>query len=180
MKASRYTIGQLCKRSGLARSTLLYYDSIDLLKPSGRSASNYRVYTQDDLDRLQHICTYRQAGVPLDQIKKLLDAPVNKRTVSILEMQLHRMNEEIDNLRMQQRTIIAILQKGILKRKVRNMNKDKWVEIMRAAGIDDEGMHRWHCEFEKRAADDHQRFLEYLGIAPDEIGQIRQWSKELA
>ena len=39
-----YTVGQIAKKFKISRSTLLYYDSIDLLKPKGRSDSNYRLY----------------------------------------------------------------------------------------------------------------------------------------
>jgi len=40
----RYPDSQLAGRFGLSRSTLLYYDSIGLLSPSERTASNYRLY----------------------------------------------------------------------------------------------------------------------------------------
>ena len=39
------TIGKLARKFDLSRSTLLYYDRIGLLKPSGRTRANYRVYT---------------------------------------------------------------------------------------------------------------------------------------
>ncbi|MEN8133472.1 MAG: MerR family DNA-binding transcriptional regulator [Pseudomonadota bacterium] len=46
-----FTIGQIGKRFGISRSTLLYYDAIGLLRPSGRSTANYRLYTEDDMLR---------------------------------------------------------------------------------------------------------------------------------
>lgn len=60
------------------------------------------------------------------------------------------------------------------------MTKDKWVAIMTAAGFTKEQMQRWHVEFERLEPSEHQRFLEYLGIDPAEIGQIRQqsWREE--
>ena len=59
------TIGRLARRFSLSRSTLLYYDSIGLLRPSGRSPANYRLYTERDRRRLELICRYREAGVPM-------------------------------------------------------------------------------------------------------------------
>ena len=48
-----YTVGQLVKAFKLSRSTLLYYDKINLLTPSGEwTEANYRLYTQDDFDRM--------------------------------------------------------------------------------------------------------------------------------
>ena len=52
-----YTIGKLAKKFDLSRSTLLYYDSIGLLKPSSRTESEYRQYSEDDAARLEQICT---------------------------------------------------------------------------------------------------------------------------
>jgi hypothetical protein len=43
------TIGRLAERFGLSRSTLLYYDSIELLSPSARSDANYRLYSLESL-----------------------------------------------------------------------------------------------------------------------------------
>ena len=45
------TITRLAKQFKLSRSTLLYYDRIGLLRPSGRSPSNYRLYTGSDRQR---------------------------------------------------------------------------------------------------------------------------------
>lgn len=43
-----YSTGQLCKEFNLARSTLLHYDTIGLLRPSNRGSNNYRIYTLDE------------------------------------------------------------------------------------------------------------------------------------
>ena len=45
------------------------------------------------------------------------------------------------------------------------VTKDKWVAIMKAAGFNEDDMHRWHAEFEKSAPDEHQEFLEFLQAA---------------
>ena len=42
--------GELAKSAGLSRSTLLYYDRLGLLRPVGRSESNYRLYSATDAD----------------------------------------------------------------------------------------------------------------------------------
>lgn len=65
----------LAKRCGLSRGTLLYYESIGLLKPASRNASNYRRYSERDLFRLQQICAYRNAGLKLEDILAVLDHP---------------------------------------------------------------------------------------------------------
>jgi len=58
------------------------------------------------------------------------------------------------------------------------MSKDAWVEVFRAAGLDDAGMHRWHREFEKRYPDQHRAFLGWLQLPGDEIERIRRASRD--
>ena len=53
------------------------------------------------------------------------------------------------------------------------MNKDKWVLLFRAIGLDDASMAKWHKEFESRYPNEHQSFLEWLKIPRDEISKIR-------
>lgn len=48
-------VGELARRAGLAVRTLHHYDSIGLLKPSGRSAAGYRLYNRDDVARLHQV-----------------------------------------------------------------------------------------------------------------------------
>ena len=60
-----WTVSKLAARCGLSRGTLLYYESIALMKPPTRSAGNYRSYGERDLQRLQQICVYRHAGLTL-------------------------------------------------------------------------------------------------------------------
>jgi hypothetical protein len=54
-----------------------------------------------------------------------------------------------------------------------NVTVDQWVEMFRFVGLDDEAMHRWHAEFERRHPEGHQGFLEWLGLPKDRIASIR-------
>jgi hypothetical protein len=58
------------------------------------------------------------------------------------------------------------------------LTKDKLVSIMRAAGLTDDDMNKFHVEFERSAPAEHQEFLEFLKIPAEEIGQIRDWSRK--
>ena len=60
---------------------------------------------------------------------------------------------------------------------VSNMTREQWIEVFQASGLDDAAMDRWHREFEKMSPEAHQDFLESLGIAPQEIAQIRAFSR---
>ncbi len=171
-----YTIGQLAKRFGLSRSTLLYYDSIGLLPASMRSASGYRLYTEQAVQRMTHIQTYRDAGLPLETIRSLLASGTDAPT-AVLERHLQALNTDISRLRQQQQVIVSLLGSASALRDSRAMSKERWVEMFRAAGLDEAGMCKWHREFEQRSPAAHQDFLESLGIDEAEIALIRQRSR---
>lgn len=167
------TVSQIAHRCGLSRSTLLYYESIGLMKAAGRTGGNYRKYGEKDLERLRQVCLYRSAGLTLDDIRTLLDRPENDAG-AVLKRRLGEISTEIERLRGHQRAIVKLLQ---TKWSTKMMTKEKWVEIMKAAGFKEEDMHRWHAEFEKAAPEEHAEFMRYLHIPEAEIGQIREWSR---
>ena len=171
-----YTISQLAKRFGLSRSTLLYYDSIGVLSPSGRSSSGYRLYRENEAERLEKICLYRQTGVSLKEIRRLL-TPGQSEKAQILERRLLDLNREISELRRQQAVIVNLLQNQLLRKATRVLDKAMWVKMLAAAGLDEEGMLEWHRAFEADAPEAHQDFLESLGLAPPEIKRIRARSR---
>jgi len=171
-----FTIGQVAKKYSLSRSTLIYYDSIGVLTPSGRSESNYRLYSESDLKKMDRIQLFRSAGLSLDSIELLLEKE-NSELDSTLEGRLLTINSEIQKLRNQQKVILNILENETLARDSRLMTKEVWVSILEAAGLDDAGMKNWHIEFERTSPEAHQDFLESLGIEKDEAAAIRAWSR---
>lgn len=170
-----YTIGQIAKKFSLSRSTLLYYDSIGLLTPSGRSKANYRLYSDIDVSKMEKIALFREAGLPLDSIATVLEMKKNE-LFSTLENQLRRINKEINSLRRQQAVIIKMLSNEDALMHTRIITKKRWISLLRAAGLDEDDMRKWHVEFEKISPEAHQDFLESLGIEEDEIKLIRNSS----
>lgn len=70
-----YTVHQLADLTGLTSRTLRYYDAIGLLCPGRDAENDYRVYGEAEVERLQQILLYREMGMPLEEIGRLLDAP---------------------------------------------------------------------------------------------------------
>src|SRR4051795_8847878 len=169
------TVTFLARACGLSRGTVLYYESLGLLKPVRRSAGNYRLYGERDLERLRQVCLYRNAGLKLD-IRSILDRP-HGDAASVLQRRLVELGGEIERLREHQRAIARLLGGANRLRRMRMVTKEKWVEVMRSAGFTDEQMRRWHMEFEKSAPEEHQEFLEFLHIPANEVVRIREWSK---
>ena len=170
------TINQLAKRYKLSRSTLLYYDKIGLLSPSARSQANYRLYANYDIEKMDKIARYKDAGLSLDEIHLLVNAKTSKAS-EILERRLESLNKEMNQLRKQQQLIVSLLDEKSLLRTTKVMTKEQWVGILRASGMSDEDMHRWHKEFERDLPHVHEDFLLSLGCQPSEVEQIKAWSK---
>ncbi len=77
MRERLFTIGELAKSAKVPTSTVRYYEREGILKPSGRSASNYRLYSQEDLYRLRFIRSAQATGFTLADVTVLLrPAPV--------------------------------------------------------------------------------------------------------
>lgn len=68
-----WTVGQVADLFDVTVRTLHHYDEIGLLVPSERSRAGYRLYTAEDLTRLQQVVVYRRLEMPLEEIATLLD-----------------------------------------------------------------------------------------------------------
>ncbi len=68
-----YRVSDFAEKAGVTVRTLHHYDRLALLKPSGRTEAGYRLYGERDFARLQQIVTLKFIGLPLRQIKDLLD-----------------------------------------------------------------------------------------------------------
>nr|WP_277349029.1 MerR family transcriptional regulator [Streptomyces sp. HNM0575] len=68
-------IGEVARRSGVSARMLRHYESLGLLRPSGRSGSGYREYSGEDIRRIFHIESLRSLGLSLREIGRALDEP---------------------------------------------------------------------------------------------------------
>lgn len=84
-----YKINELATLSNISTRTLRYYDQIGLLKPSKINESNYRLYDNDAVDKLQTILFYKELGYDLKQIIKI----VNNSSFDIQDSLQNHLNE---------------------------------------------------------------------------------------
>jgi len=89
------TVTRLARACGLSRTTVLYYETMGLLK-ARRNSGNYRVYGPADLERLRQIRVYRDAGLTIGDIRSVLDQPRSDAAV-VLERRLAELGKEIEN-----------------------------------------------------------------------------------
>lgn len=69
-----YTINNTAKLVGISSRTLRYYDEIGLLKPKRISSNGYRIYGQKEIERLKEIIFYKEMGLPLDEIQRIISS----------------------------------------------------------------------------------------------------------
>lgn len=65
-------IGELAERTGLSLRTLRHYDDVGLVSASARTEGGFRLYTQDDYDRLILIRRMKPLGFSLEEMAELL------------------------------------------------------------------------------------------------------------
>ncbi|MEU6662049.1 MerR family transcriptional regulator [Streptomyces sp. NPDC046821] len=68
-------IGEVARRSGVSARMLRHYESLGLVRPSGRTGSGYREYSAQDIRRIFHIESLRSLGLSLREIGRALDDP---------------------------------------------------------------------------------------------------------
>ncbi|MFJ3981119.1 MerR family transcriptional regulator [Streptomyces fungicidicus] len=68
-------IGEVARRSGVSARMLRHYESLGLVRPSGRTGTGYREYSGEDIRRIFHIESLRTLGLSLREIGRALDDP---------------------------------------------------------------------------------------------------------
>lgn len=68
-------IGDVARRSGVSARMLRHYDSLGLVRPTGRTGAGYREYSGEDIRRIFHIESLRSLGLSLREVKRALDDP---------------------------------------------------------------------------------------------------------
>ena len=107
------TIGKLAKQAGLGIETVRFYERQGLIDPPPRTDSNYRIYPEEEVNRLKFIKRAKDLGFTLKEIKELLfiqhdphatKADIKKRTVEKIEdiknkvRDLTRIQEALEHL----------------------------------------------------------------------------------
>ncbi|WP_046227564.1 methyltransferase domain-containing protein [Paenibacillus dauci] len=151
-------INELARKLGITSRTIRFYEQHGLLEPARQQDNQYRVFVEEDIWRLQTIIALREAGMPLKDIRNVLEPtglPDNERLRYYLELQhsllttqwleMKRMTETtaqmIELLRSRQELPIGeIYQLADHSRKLREMRQnwqDHWDFDQRASNHDD-------------------------------------------
>ena len=69
------TVGRAAALVGISVRTLHHWDVIGLVRPSERTLAGYRLYSGEDVARIHRVLVYKEIGLPLAEIAKVLDDP---------------------------------------------------------------------------------------------------------
>ncbi|MDQ4051072.1 MAG: MerR family transcriptional regulator [Actinomycetota bacterium] len=83
-------IGEVAERTQLSLRTLRHYDEVGLLRPSARSEGGFRLYTDDDVEKLLVIRRMKPLGYSLEEmleVMRMIEAPpAEQRTARLSEL----------------------------------------------------------------------------------------------
>lgn len=154
-----YRIHEFAELSGVTVKTLHHYDRLGLLKPS-RSAAGYRVYTQADLGRLEQIVALKFIGLPLKQIKQMLEHGLPQLPEALrlqrqaLEAQQRRLGRAVEALRTAEHALPpdgSDAQPDVLKRLIEAIAMEDNMEILKSY-FGEEAWTRWKARRSPDAA----------------------------
>lgn len=112
----QYTISQLAKSAGIPTTTMRYYERIGLVEPEDRSQGNYRLYSDESLNKVRFIRAAQATGFTLDDVKALLldDAGATPKCGSVqglIEDRLADIQERLKDLHHVRRVLKSALEK---------------------------------------------------------------------
>ncbi len=127
-----YSIGEAAAKFNIPQSTLRYYESEELLDPVQRDESGRRIFTGREFRRINFILTLRNAGVPVEEIRRYVSLfhegehtiPIRKQ---ILTDRLDALKEEakrLDEVIVTLQEMIDSYEDTLMKRELESRRKD--------------------------------------------------------
>lgn len=137
-----YTISKVASLASVSVRTLHHYDEEGVLQPSSRSDAGYRLYSDEDLERLQQVLFFRELGFSLNDIRELMREPGHD-SESALRMQRDLLEQRATHLEAMIATIDRTLDAHT---KGTPMNKEDMFEVFGdfdPAEHEEEARERW-------------------------------------
>jgi MerR family copper efflux transcriptional regulator len=89
-------IGEVAERAGLSLRTVRYYEEVGLVTPSARSEGGFRLYSDDDVERLLLVKRMKPLGLALDEMREL--AEMIERTAQAAQLRKGELRKLVDAL----------------------------------------------------------------------------------
>ena len=136
-------IGEVAERTGVTQRTLRFYEEKGLLRPPTLMDGGFRLYSEEDVTRVEHIRRLQNLlGVSLAEIKEMVDAEEVLRELKAL----YRPEWDVFEKRRQLQKAIDVVtrQHGIVSQKAEQMSEMKSQLEERLRTFD-----RWMSELER-------------------------------
>ncbi len=110
-------IGQLAQAAGTSAKTIRFYEEAELLPPAQRAENGYRLYGDEDVERLRFIRQARTLDFTLDDLKEILalrdqgEAPC-RYVIQLLQKKSTEIEERIRQLRELQQELQGLVQQA--------------------------------------------------------------------
>ena len=102
-------IGELAKLTGTDPKTIRFYERVELISPPRHG--RFRTYLASDVRRLKNILTLRRLGVPIAQIREILDMLAPEEDVLSSEKAVRHLKQHLDLLKNRQDELTQQIQK---------------------------------------------------------------------
>jgi DNA-binding transcriptional MerR regulator len=136
-------IGEVAERTGVTQRTLRFYEEKGLLQPPTRMEGGFRLYSEEDVSRVEHIRRLQNLlGVTLAEIKEMVDA---EAVLNQLKAEYRPESDVSEKKRQLQKAIdVVSRQHGIVSQKAEQMSEMKSQLEERLRTFD-----RWMGELER-------------------------------
>jgi|SRR5699024_2546404 len=165
-----YSIGQLSKKTGVTIRTLDYYHEINLLSPSSKTEGGHRLYTEDDVFRLQQVLAMKYMGFSLTRIKDNLAEGGEVTWQQSLEHQLEMVKEQKIHLEKLEKAL-----KGVLD-SIQFEEKFNWHIVFEIIYLFQHNPDIYHKMYEKELNEEEQKNMKEL-INNRKQEDLQEWKE---
>ncbi|MEI8178423.1 MerR family transcriptional regulator [Aestuariivirga sp.] len=102
-------IGELAKLTATDPKTIRFYERVELISPPRHG--RFRTYLATDVRRLKNILTLRRLGVPIAQIREILDMLTPQEDVLMSEKAVRHLKQHLDLLKNRQDELTSQIEK---------------------------------------------------------------------
>ncbi|WP_323745147.1 MerR family transcriptional regulator [Actinomyces haliotis] len=136
------TVGATAELVGVSVRTLHHWDEIGLVTPSARSRAGYRLYDADDVERIHRVLVYRETGMPLAEVARVIDEP-GTGAASHLARQRERLEERIAHLQRMVRAVDTMMESTMSRKQLTPAEQAEVWGTGWNAEYQDEAEQRW-------------------------------------
>ena len=121
MDQQYYQIEDVAKRTGLTKRAIRYYEDIELIKPV-RTQAQYRIYSEDDIEKILRIKSYKDSlGFSLNEVKEIFDLELIIKSIfngenqekDVIEKSIESIENEIKLIEKKEETMLKVKKRYI-------------------------------------------------------------------